>query len=83
MKPSGRDDEKLGVMLQSFSPYLTLGAQLAVSVVVFFFIGKYLDEHFNTAPWLMIVFVLLGIAGGMIKFFRTVMELSKKQDEQK
>lgn len=83
MSVSGKNDEKLGTTLQSLSPYLTLGIQLAITVIVFFFIGKYLDEKFGTAPWLMVIMIVFGSAGGMIKFFRTVIELSKKQDEQR
>lgn len=76
------EKEKDGVML-SVAPYLTLGIQLAITVVVFFFIGKYADEYFGTKPWLMIVLILVGMVGGMVKFFRTVIELSKKEDDER
>lgn len=82
-KPSKpNSDEKSGNTLQSLSPYLTLGIQLAITVIVFFFLGKYLDEKFETTPWLMITMIFVGSVGGMIKFFQTVTELSKKHDAQ-
>jgi F0F1-type ATP synthase assembly protein I len=57
---------------REFGPFLTLGIQLALTVVIFFFVGRWLDEKLDTAPWLMLAGLLAGIAGGMIKFFRTV-----------
>lgn len=62
-------------------PYLTLGIQLAVTIVVLFFIGRFLDERFSTSPWLMIAALFVGCTGGLIKFIRTVTTLSKQDDE--
>ena len=64
------------------APFLTLGLQLALSVVVFFFLGRWLDNTFNTAPWLMITGLVIGIAGGFISFFRTAIALGKKEDQE-
>lgn len=75
-----RDEENRSAML-SAGPYLTLGIQLALTVVVVFFIGRYLDEKFSTSPWLMIAALFVGCTGGLIKFIRTVNELSKQDDE--
>lgn len=61
-------------------PYLTLGLQLAITVVVCFFLGRWLDGIFGTAPWLMIAGLALGVAGGFISFFRTAIALGKKED---
>ncbi len=79
---NNEEKEKNSIML-SVAPYLTLGAQLAITVVVFFFIGKYSDEYFGTKPWLMILLIMVGVVGGMIKFFRTVIELSKKEENER
>lgn len=63
-------------------PYLTLGLQLALTVVVCFFLGRWLDSVFDTAPWLMIAGLALGVTGGFISFFRTVIALGKKEDRE-
>lgn len=76
-----QEEKKNGDIFQAAGPYLTLGLQLAITVVVFFFIGRYADEQLGTKPWLMVIAIVLGSAGGMIKFFRTVIELGKKEDE--
>jgi ATP synthase protein I len=67
--------------LRGLAPYLTLGIQLALSIVVFFFLGKWLDGRFNTSPWLMLGGLLLGGGGGMYKFITSVMKLGQQQDE--
>jgi F0F1-type ATP synthase assembly protein I len=66
--------------LRMFAPFLTLGIQLALSIVVFFFLGKWLDGRFNTSPWLMFGGLLIGGVGGMVKFITSVMKLGQQQD---
>ena len=70
-----------GKWSSDYGPYLTLGLQLALTVVVFFFIGRWVDNWLGTSPWLMIVGLGLGIAGGFLQFFRTVIALGKEEDE--
>lgn len=77
------EEKKINESFRAVAPYLTLGAQLAVTVIVFFFIGKYADEYFQTAPWLMIAAIVIGSAGGLIKFFRTVIDLGNKEEHER
>jgi ATP synthase protein I len=65
-----------------YGPYLTLGIQLAVTVIAFFFIGRWLDSKLDTAPWLMLAGLGVGITGGLISFFRTVIALGRKEDSE-
>jgi F0F1-type ATP synthase assembly protein I len=69
-------------VLMDFGPFLTLGLQLAISVVVFFFIGYWLDGKFGTSPWCTIGGAFLGTAGGLVKFLREAISLGKKADEE-
>ncbi len=66
--------------MRSIAPYLTMGIQLAIPVVLFFFLGKWLDNKYNTSPWLMFSGLILGAVGGMIKFIQSVMALGRQQD---
>ncbi|MHB1049147.1 MAG: AtpZ/AtpI family protein [Bacteroidota bacterium] len=77
------EEKKYNESLRAVAPFLTLGAQLAVTVLVFFFIGKFADEYFETTPWLMIAAIFIGAAGGLIKFFRTVIDLSNKEEHER
>ena len=78
-----KEEKKLDGILKASAPYLTLGIQLAITGIVFFFIGRYADEKFGTKPWLMLLLIMVGSVGGMIKFFRTVIELGKKEEDER
>jgi ATP synthase protein I len=77
-----KPDRPSRVWSKEFGPFLTLGIQLAVTVVVCFFLGRWLDTVLGTAPWLMIAGLALGIAGGLISFFRTAIAAGKEQDRE-
>ena len=74
--------EKTGRISPGVGQFLTLGLQLAIAVVAFFFIGRWLDEKFATAPILTLVGAGIGIAGGLVKFFRTAMTIGKQADQE-
>lgn len=42
-----------------------IGVEMAVTVTAGFYGGRFLDGQFNTAPWLMIMGILLGVAAGI------------------
>ena len=78
--PAGETGTK---WISEFGPFLTIGMQLAIAVVAFFFLGRWLDGVFGTAPWLMIAGLLLGTAGGFVSFFRSVAAIAKKEESLK
>lgn len=69
-------------MSPELGQFLTLGMQLAIAVVVFFFVGRWLDEKFETSPLLTLIGAGIGIAGGLVKFFKTAMSLGKQADQE-
>ena len=69
--------------MQAAAPYMTLGLQIAAAVVLFLFIGKYADDKLGTKPWLMVAGIVIGFTGGMIHFFREVIELSNKEEHER
>ncbi|MDL2274600.1 AtpZ/AtpI family protein [Desulfosarcina sp. OttesenSCG-928-G10] len=48
--------------LRELAFYSSLGLSVALSIFIGVGIGIYLDRHFDTQPWLMLVFLGLGIA---------------------
>ena len=66
----------------AFGPYLTLGLQLAVTVVVFFFLGRWLDGKFGTDPWLMLAGLAVGVAGGLAAFLLKAFALGREEDRE-
>lgn len=75
--PPRRDPKMLGVY-REYGPYLTLGIQLAAAVVIFLVAGVWADSKLGTSPLFTLLGLLLGSAGGFIKFFRTVSQLDQK-----
>jgi len=63
-------------------PFLTMGAQLALAVLVCGLLGRWLDGELDTTPWLMIAGLAVGALGGFIKFIRTAMALGRKADDE-
>ena len=61
--------------------FLTMGIQLAIAVVGFFFAGYWLDARWNTRPWLSITAAVIGAGGGLAKFIRDALKLAAQSDE--
>jgi ATP synthase protein I len=55
-------------------------AELVVGVVVGGGLGWILDKQFGTAPWLMIVLVILGFAAGLLNVVRAAQEAQAKNE---
>ncbi|MBI4534767.1 MAG: AtpZ/AtpI family protein [Ignavibacteriae bacterium] len=70
-----------GVIQRQVGSFLTLGLQLALSVVFFFFVGYWLDGKLGTSPWGSIIGAVVGVTGGLIKFLKDAVALGKKADE--
>lgn len=64
-------------------PYLGLGTQLAATIILMFFLGRWLDVQFNSDPFLMIICSLLGGFTGIYSFIKTTLNLNKKKSDQK
>lgn len=55
-----------------------VGINLVVATFVGLAIGYFLDKFLGTSPWLLIIFLLLGITAGFIQLFRTAKREDKK-----
>jgi len=48
--------------IRELAYYSSLGLQVALSILIGYGIGTYLDSKFRTGPWLTVVFFVLGVA---------------------
>ncbi len=64
---------------QEVAPYLNLGWQLVVTILIITFIGILLDRHFETKPLFTLIFAFLGCAVAIYDFIRSVLKASKKK----
>ena len=71
----------LGQAYRSVGPYLTLGIQLIVTILLCIFAGHWADGKFDTSPLLTLIGGLLGIAAGFYHFFRAILKMDRKSEE--
>ncbi len=50
----------------------SMGLVLAITTMLGLGVGLYLDRVFGTAPWLMIVFLILGVTAGFRNIYTTI-----------
>ncbi len=70
--------ENTSKLYKEVAPYMGLGTQLAFTIVAMFFLGKWLDEKFDSYPWLTISFSFFGGFAGIYNFIKEVMILNEK-----
>ena len=61
-------------------PYLTMGMELAFAVVGMFFLGRWIASWLDIAPWGMYSGLVIGVAGGFIRFFRRALAMGSSAD---
>lgn len=70
-------DEDIKKLFRTLSILSTLGLSMALAIALGALLGYYLDEWLGTSPWMLLVFVGLGIAAA----FRNLYILYKKADK--
>jgi len=50
--------------IRELAYFSSIGLSVALSIFIGLGIGVYLDRRFGTSPWLMLIFLGLGIAAG-------------------
>jgi ATP synthase protein I len=71
--------KKISESYKAAGPYIGLGTQLAATMVLMFFVGRWLDNKLNTFPILIIVCTFIGGAAGIYNFIITVLKLNEKK----
>lgn len=54
------------------------GVQFVVAILLFLYVGKWLDAKLGTAPWLLMVGVFVGASAGFYSFYRRIMSASRE-----
>ena len=77
---SAKDAAEQQQVLQETGPYLTLGIQLALSIIFFYGIGYWIDHSYGTGSRWSIIFVSFGAIASLAYFIVTVLRLSKIEE---
>ena len=78
MKQKTKSASDFASSYREAGPYLGLGTQLAATIVLMFFLGRWLDGEFDTEPVLTICFSFLGGFAGIYNFIKAVLNLNKR-----
>lgn len=63
------------------SRYAAVGIEMAASVVIGLLMGMGLDHLLGTAPWLALVFLVLGAVAGFRALYRTLRAWQREEEE--
>jgi Putative F0F1-ATPase subunit Ca2+/Mg2+ transporter len=60
-----------------------VGLQFAATLLVFLFLGRWLDRHLGMTPWLTIIFLFVGAGGAFYSMYRKLMAAQKRARDEK
>jgi F0F1-type ATP synthase assembly protein I len=75
-----RDERDAG---PSAGAYAGLGLQFAASIIVFLYLGQWLDRKLGTEPWLLLIGVFLGAGGSFYSIYRKLMRDQEREEARK
>jgi ATP synthase protein I len=70
-----------GRPFQYYLRYSAVGIELGLSVLAGLFIGKYLDDWLGTKPWLLLLFLILGVVAGFRAIIRATRRMMAEERE--
>jgi F0F1-type ATP synthase assembly protein I len=75
--PPGNKGEPDGFSVSSFAG---VGLQFAISIIVFLYLGQWLDRKLGTAPWFLLVGVFLGAGASFYSMYRKLMAAQARDE---
>lgn len=67
----------------SISSMAGLGLQFVGAILLFLWLGMWLDRKLGTAPWLMAIGVFVGAGASFFSMYRKLMAVQRSEDEAK
>lgn len=58
-----------------------LGFELLAAIAGFAFVGYWIDRHYETAPWGLVIGAVLGIVGGLYNFIKAATRATREDAE--
>lgn len=71
---------KLRVENSGYGQAFRMGTELLSALLVGVGVGWLLDNWLGTRPWMMITFIFLGGAAGILNVYRTAMQMVEQED---
>lgn len=79
---SGERRRRTSQSIRRIADASSLGLAFPIAVVIGYFFGRWLDRVLGTAPWMMAVFSIFGIAAGFLNALRTAIRIGREEDEE-
>jgi len=55
-----------------------LGIELAAAMIGFTLLGLWIDRHWETAPWAVVICASIGFVGGMYNFMHSALRAARR-----
>ena len=78
---NGERRRRSAASLRRIADASSLGLAFPIAIVIGYFFGRWLDGVFGTAPWLMALFSVFGIAAGFLNAIRTAIRIGREEDQ--
>jgi ATP synthase protein I len=65
--------------LSGIKRYSAIGLEMGFCVAIGVAIGYFLDRYFDTEPWLLLIFLILGVVAGFRRLFYLMKDLTKNE----
>lgn len=76
MSKKDRKDKRLGnETARALAQFSQIGVVVSASVFIGVMIGRFLDRQFDTSPWMLLIFSLLGVGAA----FKSLIDVSKNR----
>ncbi|MCC5934823.1 MAG: AtpZ/AtpI family protein [Candidatus Cyclonatronum sp.] len=69
--------------VRGFGQYIQFGLQVGITMSVPVLIGVWLDNRYDTGPWLMLAGIFLGFISMLWTIYKTALELNEKDRHNK
>ena len=67
--------------LRKYLRFSTIGLEMGFAVLIGLYVGQTLDKWLGTEPWLLLLFVLFGVAAAFRNLYRLLMELQRDESQ--
>lgn len=83
MEPPRRSRRSAGEVGGGGAALAGAGIQFAISILLFLYVGQWLDRRLGWAPWGTLVGVFIGAAAGFTSIYRRLMGDLRREEEAK
>jgi ATP synthase protein I len=78
---NGERRRRSAASLRRIADASSLGLAFPIAIVIGYFFGRWLDGVLGTAPWMMAIFSVFGIAAGFLNAIRTAIRIGREEDQ--